>query len=69
VALIPEVESLLAQLQRNHIQHVRVEIDPAVTLMDLSRVEYAGGEKEAGRKEPFFTRALPLMGHAGDSVG
>ncbi len=46
--LMPEVELLRTRFQESAIEHVRLEIEIALTFVGLGRVEYGMGSTEAG---------------------
>jgi hypothetical protein len=46
--LMPEVEFLRSRFQESAMEHIRLEIEIALTFVGLGRVEYGMGSTEAG---------------------
>ena len=61
----PEVEALRAQIQQRHVEHVQIELDLIRTFLDMGRVEYSIGEKNAGAKSITHARQAITGARAG----
>lgn len=53
-------EQLRAKLQKNHVQHIRVQLDLTNTFLEIAKVEAEQGEEEAAQASLF---------HAHQAVG
>jgi hypothetical protein len=54
--LIPEVEFLRSRFQESAMEHIRLEIEIALTFVGLGRVEYGMGSIEAGSTSFYHAR-------------
>ena len=45
---LPDLADLGAQVQKNHVEHVRIEIELARTFLEMAKVEYSLPDVEAG---------------------